>query len=205
MEPAEQIQEAAGTRDDRFKNVAALTIAVLALLLAVTTLGGGNVAEDMIGSNILASDSWAFFQAKNVRQTTYELAADALEAELALHPGSPDSSARKAIEEKIAKYRATIARYDSEPDPEHPNDILKGEGKRELMARAKDFEKQRARAQKQDPNFDYAEALYQIAIVLASVSILAVSRRVLGLAGVFGAVATLLMLNGYFLIFPLPF
>jgi hypothetical protein len=43
---------------ERFRNVAALAIAVMAALLAVGSLGGGNVAEDMIHANIKASDTW---------------------------------------------------------------------------------------------------------------------------------------------------
>ena len=46
------------------------------------------------------------------------------------------------------------------------------------------------------------EAAEQIAIVLASVSILASSRLVLRVSLVVGLVATLLMLNGYFLLLP---
>ncbi len=71
-----------------------------------------------------------------------------------------------------------------------------------MTARARDYEAKRDAAQKQDPNFDFAEALFQIAIVLASVSILANSRRLLLVAVGVGAAATLLMLNGYFLFLP---
>ena len=62
----------------------------------------------------------------------------------------------------------------------------------------------RERAQDQDPSFDFAEALYQIAIVLASVAILADSRMIVFAAVAAGATATVLMLNGYFLVLPLP-
>ncbi len=60
-------------------------------------------------------------------------------------------------------------------------------------------------AMKQDTNFDFAEALFQIAIVLASVAILSYSRMILKLSIVVGVVSTILMLNGYFLFFALPF
>ncbi len=56
----------------------------------------------------------------------------------------------------------------------------------------------------QDPNFDYAQALLQIAIVLSSVSIVATARWLLGVGFVLGALGLLLMLNGYLLLIHLP-
>jgi hypothetical protein len=201
MEAAEQIAEAREAADEKFKNRAALGIAFMAMLLALTSLGGGNAAEDVANHNIHASDTWAFYQAKSIRQTALRVAADGLEADLRANPNMPPD-ARDFIEKKLEEYRSTAARYEDEPDANDPSNPLKGEGRRQLTARAKDFESQRERAAKQDPNFDFAEALFQIAIVLASVSILAGSRMILRVALAVGALATLLMLNGYFLILP---
>jgi hypothetical protein len=201
MEPAEQIAEARENADEKFKNRAALTIAFMAMLLAITSLGGGNAAEDMANNNIHASDTWAFYQAKSIRQTTMRVAADNLEADLRANPNMT-SDARDFIEKKIDEYRSTATRYEDEPDKDDPDNPLKGEGRKQLTARAKDYEAQREQAAKQDPNFDFSEALFQIAIVLASVAILADSRLVLRISLVVGAAATLLMLNGYFLFLP---
>jgi hypothetical protein len=201
MEAAEQIAEARESADEKFKNTAALTIAFMAMLLAITSLGGGNAAEDMANNNIHASDTWAFYQAKSIRQTTMRVAADSLEADLRANPNMPPE-ARAFVQTKLDEYRATAARYEDEPDKDDPSNPLKGEGRKQLTARARDFESQRGRAQMQDPNFDFSEALFQIAIVLASVSILASSRLVLRIALAVGATATLLMLNGYFLFLP---
>jgi hypothetical protein len=200
-EAAEQIADAGERADDKFKARAALSIAFMAMLLAITSLGGGNAAEDMANNNIHASDTWAFYQAKSIRQTALRTAADSFEAELLANPSMP-ADARDFIRKKVDEYRSTADRYEDEPDREDPGDPLKGEGRKQLTARAKDFEAQRERAQKQDPNFDFAEALFQIAIVLASVSILAGSRMILRVALATGVAATLLMLNGYFLILP---
>jgi hypothetical protein len=201
MEPAEQIAEAREAADESFKNRAALSIAFMAMLLAITSLGGGNAAEDVANNNIHASDTWAFYQAKSIRQTTMRVAADGLEADLRANPNMPPD-AREFMQKKLEEYRSTAARYEDEPDKDDPSNPLKGEGRRQLTARAKDFEARREEAQKQDPNFDFAEALFQIAIVLASVAILAGSRLVLRLSLVIGLVAALLMLNGYFLVLP---
>ena len=201
MEAAEQIVEARESADEKFKSRAALIIAFMAMLLAITSLGGGNAAEDMANNNIHASDTWAFYQAKSIRQTSLRVAADSLEADLRANPNMP-ADARAYIGKKVEEYRSTAERYEDEPDKNAPGDPLKGEGRRQLTARAKDFEAQRDRAQKQDPNFDFSEALFQIAIVLASVAILAGSRMILRVSLAAGAAATLLILNGYFLFLP---
>jgi hypothetical protein len=187
---------------EKFRNAAAFTIAVMAMLLAIGSLGGGNATDDMVHGNIKASDTWAFYQAKNVRQTEYRIAADRLELELADPALRPET--RRAVEAQLAKYRETVARYDDEPDPNAPGDSLKGEGKQQLAARARSFEAVRDRASDQDGNFDWSEVFLQLAIVLGSVAILAGSRRVLTLSLALGAVGTLLLINGYLLLFPLP-
>ena len=199
-EAEEETGEASRTR---FRNRAALMIAILAAVLAMCGLGGGNATDDMIYNNIKASDTWAFYQAKNVRQTEYRIAADRLEVELQDPTISPE--ARKAAETQLAKYRETIARYDDEPDAKAPQDSLRGEGKKQLAAQARSYERVRDRASDQDNNFDFSETFLQPAIVLGSVAILSGSRAVLTLSVVLGAVRTLLMINGYALLFPLPF
>jgi hypothetical protein len=97
---------------------------------------------------------------------------------------------------KLAGYQATIARYESEPST--------NEGKKELMARARDHERLRDRALKQDPYFDYAEALLQIAIVLISVSIIASVAWLAFLGGAVGATGVLLTINGFYLLVEIP-
>jgi hypothetical protein len=181
---------------ETFRNRAALMIAILAAVLAIGGLGGGNATDDMVGNNIKASDSWAFYQAKNVRQTAYKLAADDVEASLATLSGP----ARAAAEKRLAGYRKKIDDYESEPDAKAPNDPLKGEGKTQLMARAQNFEKAFERASEQDNNFDYAEVLLQLALVLGSVAILALNRWVLIASAVLGALGALLTLNGFLLL-----
>ena len=188
---------------ERFRNRAALLIALLAAILAIGGLGGGNATDDMIDANIRASDTWAFFQAKNIRQTQFELAADEIETFLA-DPGLA-ADARSRLTARLADYRATIARYEDEADAEAPADPLRGEGKRQLRARAQSFEAARERASEQDGNFDMAEVLLQLALVLGSVAILAVNRPILILSAVLGAGGALLTANGFLLLAPLPF
>ncbi|HEU4561712.1 MAG TPA: DUF4337 domain-containing protein [Longimicrobium sp.] len=197
---AELIQELQDERaeteaNETFRQRAALLISVLAMLLAVGSLGGGNATDDMVHGNIKASDTWAFYQAKNVRQTQYRLAADRLQLELADPRLTPE--ARAVAETQLARYTETIARYDDEPDPSAPSDSLRGEGKKQLAVQARYYERIRERAEAQDVNFDYSEVFLQLAIVLGSVAILATSRKVFVLSMLLGAIGTALMLNGF--------
>ena len=182
--------------NDRFKQRAAVSIAILAMLLAITGLGGANAGKEATNNNIYAANHYAFYQAKNIRQTDYNLAADAIELAF-LQDGSLNAEARTALKAKAEAYRKTAARYESEPETK--------EGKKELMVRAKDYESKRDHALKQDPYFDYAEALLQIAIVLISVSIVATLPWLATFGAIVGAVGGLLMVNGYTLAVEIPF
>lgn len=201
---AELIAELREDRTDKaenqtFANRAALLIAAIAAVLAIGGLGGGNATDDLLISNIRASDTWAFYQAKNIRQTMYEVEAAELEDRLA-RAGSAEQG---AIAHRLDAYRQEIARYDDEPDPAAPGDPLRGEGKKQLMAQARSFEAARERASAQDDNFDYAEVVLQLALVLGSVAILAQNRTLLVGAGALGVLGTLLTLNGFLLLVPL--
>jgi len=181
--------------DASFRKFTGIYLGIVAMLLAITSLGGSNATKVMLSANIQASDTYGYYQAKNIRQTGYQIAADQLEAQLVAQPDMPDTAKAK-IGETIKRFRARVERYESDPST--------GEGKQELLAKAKELEAKRDRAATQDPNFDFAEALFQIAIVLGSVSIVAASRALVRLSGVLAIIASLLMINGYFLLVHLP-
>ena len=178
-----------------FRRAAAVILGVIAMLLAIASLLGEAAMKETINFNIKASDTFAFFQAKNERQTAIALAADQLEALAASHPDW-SGGARAGADKLISDYRATVARYESDPQA--------GEGKKELLQKARGYEAKRDHVQQQDSNYDYARGLFQIAIVLGSVSIVAVSRPLLWLGCALAGLALLLTLNGYFLFFALP-
>ncbi len=202
---ADAIAEAAEERvkEDRQRNIAAILIAILAAILAIRGLGGGNATDDMVANNIDRSDAWNFYQAKNLRQTSNEIAADELRMRLS-DPAFPTAERPLAVK-RLAKYETNIKRYESEPDPKAPNDPTKGEGKAQLKARAQAYSNAYDKASDRDSNFDYAEVVLQLALVLGSVSILARSRPMLIASAVLGAVGTVLTANGFLLLFPLPF
>jgi Domain of unknown function (DUF4337) len=180
---------------DRFKKRAAVAIAFFAMLLAITGLGGNNATKEALNQNILASNFYNFFQAKNMRQTAYILAADELELAWTKDPALP-AEARAALAAKVEAYKKTIERYESEPETQ--------EGKKELLVRARDHQDKRDHALKQDPYFDYAEALLQIAIVLISIAIVAEQVWLAFVGGGLGTIGGLLMINGYLLLIEIP-
>jgi hypothetical protein len=184
-----------GHGDEGLRRLAAIYVGIVAMLLAISSLGGSKATKEMLDANIHASDTYAFAQAKYLRQTAYELAADHFEADIAAQSAMPDP-AKAAMAASIARYRAAAMRYASDP--------ASGEGRKELLEKAKHWEAQRDHAAAQDPNFQFAAALFQIAIVLGSVSIVAASRPLLGLSAAVAVVATVLTVNGYLLLFPLP-
>lgn len=156
----------------------ALLIAILALMLAFSEAGGKNAQNDMLSSNIEASNLWAFFQAKTIRITTLQTAVDSLELDRA---GVDEANRKDAMGKRIDSWKATIARYNSEPET--------SEGRKELAARAKKQEEQRDRAHARDMKFEIASGVLQIAIVLASASIITGIGWLVMLAGGLGVVA----------------
>jgi uncharacterized protein DUF4337 len=169
-------------------------IGVLAVLLAVCNVGGGNSTKDATRANIDAADTWAFYQAKNIRRTSYSLAVDQLELMLATQP-TLAGPARKAVEDKLKSHRAEALRLKSDPD----------DGTDRLLAKAKALEIERDVALRKDPYFDWSQALIQIAIVLASVHLIIGNFLLLGMSGGLAALGILLMLNGFTLLVSLPF
>ena len=180
---------------DTFKQRAAVAIAFFAMCLAITGLGGGNAAKEAFNNNILAANYFAFYQAKNIRQTSFQLAADEFEVAWLNDPALPPE-AKKALADKIDLYKKTVARYELEPET--------NEGKKELLVRARQHERERDIALKKDPYFDYSEALLQIAIVLISVAIIADVIWLSFFGGAFGLIGVLLSLNGFLLLVEVP-
>ena len=76
-------------------------------------LGGSNAAKEAFNNNILAANYFSFFQAKNIRQTAYQLAADEFDLAWLSDPAlSPDM--KKAMQAKVDFYKKTVARYETE-------------------------------------------------------------------------------------------
>ena len=170
--------EARQASEAKMKDRAGMVISVFALILAVNSWYGNKLSSQTLNNTIAANDVWSFYEAKSIKQMLTEQSLEV-------------AVARKDSPEHIAKLEAKIARYESEP--------ATGEGKKELMAKAKAIEAERDRAKKQSPWIGFAGTLYQLSIVVLSASILAVIMSMFwGSIGV-AALGALLMAQGIWL------
>jgi hypothetical protein len=165
----------------------ALLIAVLALVLAFSETLGKSAQTTALSQNIEASNLWSFFQAKTIRMTVLRTAAE--EAELELRQISLPTT-KEAIEQRIAAWRKTAERYDTEPET--------GEGRKELAARAKQAEKKRDYALAGYHHYEVASAAVQIAIVLASAAIITGIAALSWIAAGLGIVGVVFCGIGFF-------
>jgi hypothetical protein len=143
------------------KNVA-LLIAVIALFLAFSETLGKSAQTAALTYNVEASNLWAFYQAKTIRQTVLATAA---ETRVIDAKSLNDSTLKSEVEKQIETWRATVARYESEPKP------TGGEGRRELSARALEAQKKQDTAMAQYHHYELASAAFQIGIVLCSAAV----------------------------------
>jgi hypothetical protein len=181
--------------NESFRKRVGVYIGALAAALAITGLGGGYAMKETINNNIEVSDNYAFYQARNIRQTATQLSADELESLLLSRPDLPPDAAA-AIKGKIEADRRAIEHFESNPTA--------GDGKKELAEKAKELSAKRDAAQSRDINFDIADALLQIAIVIASTSIFSASRPLLVVSAIAAAIGIFLSINGFFLFVALP-
>jgi len=156
MEHAEHAEHASGEN----KKIA-LLIAVIALCLALSETLGKGAQTESISKNVEASNLWAFFQAKSIRRTAVQTAAEQGKLSLA---GATDDATRATLQKQIDEWQKTAARYRSEPET--------GEGTEQLAERAKHAEHERDEATAKYHHFELASAAFQIAIVLASATII---------------------------------
>ena len=161
----------------------ALFIAVLALVLAFSETLGKASQTNALANHIEASNLWAFFQAKTIRQTTVRTAAEEMEAQYG-------QKAPEAVKKQVEAWKKTAERYQSEPET--------SEGRKELMARAKEREAKRDRAMAAYHQYEIASAVVQIAIVLASAEIITGVVALLWLAYGLGAIGVAFSLIGFF-------
>jgi hypothetical protein len=173
LEHAEHVEHAAQSN----KKIA-LLIAIMALFLAFSETLGKSSQTAAIADNIKASDTWNFFQAKTIRQTSLRIAADGLTAQL---PAMTNDEARAASTKQIEAWRSTVARYESDPK--------ENDGRKELRAMAEKLEHERDTWLARYHQYEFASAAFQIGIVLASAEVItgiAALGWLSGLTGIFG-------------------
>lgn len=146
-----ELQEHAehGSRDSEMRPVA-LTISVLAVLVAITTVLGHRTHTQAVLTQNKATDSWNFYQAHKIRANDTALASDLLSVVAVSNP-----AAAQAIRKSYADHQTKWA---SE---------LKDE-----QEKAEALEVQVDDAERRAGHFDFAEALLEIGLVITSVTLL---------------------------------
>jgi hypothetical protein len=170
MEHAEHAEHASSEN----KKIA-LLIAVIALCLALSETLGKGAQTESIGKNVEAANLWSFFQAKTIRRTAVQTAAEGLKITA---PSLTDDAQKAAALKQVEDWQKTAARYRSEPET--------NEGTEQLAERAKHAEGERDTALAKYHHFEMASAAFQIAIVLASATII---TGMIALAWISGALA----------------
>ena len=163
-------------REAQIKDKAGLVIVIMALFMGITTYFANSYSGAVLKNMLKATDTYAFYQSKSIKQS---IAEGQLQ----------DARDPKRIRELAAR----IERYESDP--------VKGEGKRELLARAQAYEAARDDASQHSPWLTFASMAFQLAIVLLSASILAVNNKMYKISEVVAVIGVLLLSQGIWLWF----
>jgi uncharacterized protein YukE len=180
MEPneAQELQEhAEHVEHESSLRPVALTMTMLAVLVAVTTVLGHRTHTEAILDQNKATDTWNEYQAHKIRSNDTALAADLLERV---------DHRRQGCRGKIAKgYADHQAKW---------ADNLKEE-----QEQAEQLEKKVEQAEARGDRFDLGEALLEIGLVITSVTLLTRKRAywylglVFSLGGIASAVSVLFL------------
>jgi hypothetical protein len=168
LEQAQETIEKHASHSDPWARRVPLLVSVLAAVLAMAEIGGKASQNAYLTHHIALSNEWAFYQAKNLRAVVRTSEADLL----ASLPNAQDP----AIQARIKEAQEYSARMRDDP--------AGGEGMKQLAVTAQQQQAERDEAAHRYHNYEYAVGALQIAIVLASVSII---TRIRGLT--FGAAA----------------
>ena len=164
-------------REAQIKDKAGLVIVFMALFLAGNTYLANNFSSTAQTNLLKASNTYGFYQAKSIKQSIAE--------------GQLEDAKDKKDKERIAKLEAKIARYETDPKT--------GEGKKELLEKARAQDDARDEARLHSPWLTFSGMLFQLAIVLLSAAILAVNNNMYKASLGVGALGLFLMAQGYWL------
>jgi hypothetical protein len=188
--PADAFDETSERKRDKW---VAIYISVLAVLLAIAATGSNDAMKTAQQAGFQVNDQYGYYQAKTIRQQQIKIASDQLELKALETPNLADP-AQKFLQSKKSSYDKEVTRLESDAK----------NGKMELLAKAESCENLRDTALAQHPFYDYSMAMLQIAIVLASASIITGTRLLLAGSGAVGLFGVLLFLNGYTLVYGAP-
>jgi len=184
-----EFEELEEMKNKSFSRRVALVTAIFAVMLALASLGGNNATKEMLLAQQQASDQWSFYQSKVMREQIYKIQKMRMQLDLLERGSLMKDAIREKYESMLRQLEDEETRYNQE--------------KKEIQEEARKLEHEREVNRSRDPYFDYAEALLQISIVMASISILAVSRPIFYFSIGLASLGAALTLNGYLLIFRL--
>jgi len=156
-----EAHEARSLEDSRLTLPVAVTLSILAVLVAIATLLGHRASTEEIILQTKATDQWALFQAKNIRLHEMQGFADLLGT---LSP--VDKEKTEALREKYLK---ETGRYEQEKD--------------EVSEQAKELEKERESSSRRADRYEAGEVILEIALIICSLTLLT-KKRIFWLSGI---------------------
>jgi len=167
---------------DRLNQVIAVLVAVLATVMALFSIKGGNTGQAMAQAQARSVNAWAYFQAKSTKQALAESVLDQLllerERRLAMAPAEAAH-----FDKTIADYRERIGRYESE--------------KAEIKQQAEGFEQEYRDLNFHDDQFDIAEAGLTVAMALLGIAALVRRGWLVWFALIFAGVGIASGISGF--------
>jgi hypothetical protein len=153
---AQELREnAEKAREDRSLAAVSLTMAILAVFVAVVSLLGHRAHTEEVVLQAKSSDQWAYYQAKNIREHE-----DALFSDLASVVASTDAGAMAKFREKSTQ---EAERYKKD--------------KEDIQQEARKLEGEVATERHRADLFDLAEVFLEIGLVVTSITLLS-GRRI---------------------------
>lgn len=171
MSAQEEVDEHVHHAHEPFDKLVAGTMAGIAALLAIVSVAGTHYNTEKLLNQQLNSDQWAFYQAKNIRHYSAQVAQDVL-------------AQMKAPPAALEKYAKDEEKYDKQME--------------EIQKKAGEYEKERDKAGRQADRFHFGEVFLEVGIVLSSLAILSKRKLFFAIGCLCAAAGVLFAATGYF-------
>ena len=163
---------------NRLNNWVAITVAIIAVFMAITKVKDDNIVQNMLQVKSDAVDTWNEYQSKKLKHHMAELGGNQVQALQVLAQGKGSS----VLSSQQKGYQDAIARYQKEEDV--------------LMKKAKGFEKQYDDLNFRDDQFDLSDATLSISLAILAITALTGKRKLLALAWLFAGFGLLMGVAG---------
>ena len=146
----ENMQNEKKTWKDYLMTIIAVTTLLLAACATIASFKAAGYGNRMVLAQNRASDQWAYYQAKSIKETQYQVQRDAMAALM------PPEVRTEAVAKQIVVFEEEIKRYKKE--------------KNEITQEAQKLEAERDAASQYNPMFGQALMFLQVGILLSSLS-----------------------------------